>query len=514
MLKLKNYKDLSDIELFIKIEKYDPYAIEEVYLRYSPVLFPLITRIINDHQAAEKLLIGVFISLWRKIDLFNFNSGNTYTWLITLARNKAVSFVRKKHSENHEQKIDEDEDFYIMPDLDEKIKSLDLNSALRSKAVVEDAFDRLTEAQKYVLFLSYYDGFTLNSIAEKLNIPLTTIRSKITMSLQNLRDNLLNSSTKNAENTELNEMMAAYAVGCMDNENYSYFKKHKQIGGYLPEGSLGELQSTISYLPMILKNVSVSKELKNTLGYKLLQTQKDMNNNLIPDRRIVKVVENIEEKVDNIQPVQIPIPDEVVVEKHELGAESEKIEEPDNSRSKLFWFFNFLLLAALILFSYLLSDKTSQLNDRVELMKQQLVNIKSETSAAKDFIAKNMEFIRFFKNPNINIIQLIGVKENPNSFGRLFLSLDAGEGLLELNSMPNLESEKFYSLWMAGKDSALLLCTFKINPEQKYIKVSQIPYIPINRETIFRITKESVSGVNKPSGKTYLFGTFSEPRHK
>ena len=459
-------------------------------------------------------MIDLFISLWRKIDLFNFKCGNTYTWLITLARNKAVSFVRQKHSEALDQKKEEDDDFYIMPDLDENIKPQDLASALKRKATVEEAFDHLTEAQKYVLYLSYYDGFTLNNIADKLNIPITTIRSKITISLHNLKDNLLNSPNKNTETNELNEMMAAFAVGCMDSENYSYFKKHKHIGGYLPEGSLGELQTTISFLPIILKSISVAEDLKNRLGYKLLQIQKDIINNSLPDRRNSKVIGEVKEKVDDTLIVQSPIPDEVIEEKAETEVESEKKEEPNNSRSKLFWFFNFLLFAALILFSYLLSDKTSQLDDRVELMKQQLVNIKSETSAAKDFIAKHMEFISFFNNPNITIIQLIGVKENPNSYGRLFLSLDAGEGLLELYKMPKLGPEEFYSLWMVGKTSGVLLSSFKIILEQKYIKISQIPFTPIDRQTLFRITKETVAAAENPSGKTYLFGTFSEPKQK
>ena len=242
-----------------------------------------------------------------------------------------------------------------------------------------------------------------------------------------------------------------------------------------------------------------AEDLKNRLGYKLLQIQKDIINNSIPDRRISKVIEEVKEKVDDTLIVQSPIPDEVIEEKAEIEIESEKKEEPDNSRSKLFWFFNFLLFAALILFSYLLSDKTSQLDDRVELMKQQLVNIKSETSAAKDFISKHIEFISFFNNPNITIIQLIGVKENPNSYGKLFLSLDAGEGLLELYKMPKLEPEEFYSLWMVGKTSGVLLSSFKIIPEQKYIKISQIPYTPIDRQTLFRITKETAAKVGRGS---------------
>ncbi|MHA1739972.1 MAG: hypothetical protein ACTSWD_15380, partial [Candidatus Heimdallarchaeota archaeon] len=161
---------------------------------------------------------------------------------------------------------------------------------------------------------------------------------------------------------------------------------------------------------------------------------------------------------------------------------------------------------ALILFSYLLSDKTSQLNEDVELMKQQLSKIKSETTSAKDFINEHTEFIDFFNNPNIIIIPLIGGNENPNSFGRLFISIDAGEGLLEANNLPELQTDQFYSLWMNSKMANIRLNSFKIVPGQKYIKFTQIPYTTIENMALFRITKETETTVNKPSEKIYLFG--------
>lgn len=510
---MQNYRDLSDIELFIKIEKYDPYAIEEVYQRYAPTLFPLIVRIANDPQAAEDILIDVFVSLWKKIDRFNFERGNTYTWLVTLARNKAVRFLKQKHSESSEEIVDEDEyeTFYIIPDLDTKIESLDLVTSLKRKTAVEGAVNKLTEAQKYVLFLSYYDGFTLNDIAEKLNIPLSTIRSKITMSLHNLMDHLSGTSTKTIENNDLNEMISAYAVGCMDEENYSYFKKHKQMGEYLPERILGKLQVTISLLPITLKSINISENLKDRLGNKLLETHKDIMSNTIGDRRKQKLVE---EPKDNIQPIELPPLKEKVEEDLSFKYEPEKKEVSENSKSKLFWFFNFILIGALILFSYLLSNKTSQLNENVELMKQQLNKIKLETSAAKNFITEHTEFIDFFNNPNIIIIPMAGGNENPNSYGRLFISIDAGEGLLEAKNLPELQSDQFYSLWMNSKMTNIRLNSFKVVPDQRYIKFTQIPYTTVENMALFKITRETNATVNKPSKKTYLSGAAPGTKRK
>ena len=65
------------------------------------------------------------------------------------------------------------------------------NTALKIKPKIEEALEKLTDAQKYVIHLSYYEGYTLNEIAEKLNIPIETVRMKINAALHNLKDNLI-----------------------------------------------------------------------------------------------------------------------------------------------------------------------------------------------------------------------------------------------------------------------------------------------------------------------------------
>ena len=186
---MSNYQDLTDIEIFEKIVKYDSKALEELYIRYSPILFSLIKKIVTDVKISEKILLSVFTLVWKKIDLFNFKTGNVYAWMIMIARNKAVEYTRH---DNAETKDDEGyEDFYIIPFLDEKIDSLSLNSAMKAKPEISEALDNLTEAQKYVLLLSFYEGLTLDQISDKLNIPVSTVRSKIMIALKKLRENLL-----------------------------------------------------------------------------------------------------------------------------------------------------------------------------------------------------------------------------------------------------------------------------------------------------------------------------------
>jgi RNA polymerase sigma-70 factor (ECF subfamily) len=186
---LNNYKDLTDIEIFENIVKYDSKALEELYIRYSPILFSLIKKIVVDVKVAETILLDVFTTVWEKIDLFNFKTANVYAWMIFLTRNKAIDYLR--NSGNSYSKDNKYEDFYIMPLLDSNTDSLSLKSAIRAKSEISEALDNLTDAQKYVLLLSFYEGLTLDQIAEKLNIPIPTVRSKIALALNKLKENLL-----------------------------------------------------------------------------------------------------------------------------------------------------------------------------------------------------------------------------------------------------------------------------------------------------------------------------------
>jgi RNA polymerase sigma-70 factor (ECF subfamily) len=187
---LSKFKDLSDLELMQEIARFESRALEELYDRYSPLLYTIIKKIAPDESAADQILTEVFVIIWRKIDKFDFKTGNVYTWLVTLARNKAVDSLRRGRTANITEQLYDDvyEDYFILPTFQADIDSLDFNTAITLKPKVELALSKLTDTQKYVLHLAYYEGFTNDEIADKLNVPTETVRSKVMTALHNLRD--------------------------------------------------------------------------------------------------------------------------------------------------------------------------------------------------------------------------------------------------------------------------------------------------------------------------------------
>lgn len=180
--------ELTDIELFQRISNRDSKALESLYNRYSPVLYTLVKRIVVEKDLAEEILADIFVIIWQKSSMFNINSGNLFPWLINLTRNKSLDFIRRNKSLIIEEYSDEYENSIIIPNLSSIMPTGNLDKTFSSGEKVYDAVHNLTEAQQYVLSLAYYDGLTESEIASKLNIPLLTVKSKIRVALNSVKD--------------------------------------------------------------------------------------------------------------------------------------------------------------------------------------------------------------------------------------------------------------------------------------------------------------------------------------
>ena len=176
-----------------EIARFESRALEELYDRYSSLLFTVIKKIAPNQATAEQILVEVFVIIWRKIQKFDFKTGNVFSWLITLARNKAVDSLRRERSadSNSEFYNDEYEDYFILPTFTHEMDSLDFNTAFTIKPKIEKSLAKLTDTQKYVLHLAYYEGYTIDEIADKLNVPVETVRGKVMTALHSLRDFLV-----------------------------------------------------------------------------------------------------------------------------------------------------------------------------------------------------------------------------------------------------------------------------------------------------------------------------------
>lgn len=182
----------TDAEIMLKIAGYDSSALELLYDRYAPMLYALIKKIIPNQELSDKVLSEVFVITLKQIDQFDFKSSDVYTWLVTLTRNKAIDSRKRQQGKEKRVYTKEFEKDEIIPKLSPEIKAMEFADVTRMRNNVQAAINSLTDAQKSLLDLSYYEGLDENMIAERLKIPVSSVKSKLRLVNASLMKQIFN----------------------------------------------------------------------------------------------------------------------------------------------------------------------------------------------------------------------------------------------------------------------------------------------------------------------------------
>lgn len=180
----------SDIELLRAIALGDEGALGQLYDRYRLILFGLVMRILHSRAEAEDCLQDVFLQVWRQASEFDEARGRPFTWLVTLARSRAIDRLRALSSRDrtaHEAARE------VVEETSDAVED-----AIRSEqsAVVRQALAALPAEQRLVLEMAYFEGLTQSEIAERLGQPLGTVKTRTRSGMTKLRE-LLRGEVKN-----------------------------------------------------------------------------------------------------------------------------------------------------------------------------------------------------------------------------------------------------------------------------------------------------------------------------
>jgi len=170
-----------------RIKGGDTEAMRLLYRKYKNLLFGMIITILKDREEAEDCLQEIFTQIWEKADYFNPEKGRAYTFIVTMARNKAIDRTRSKQFKKSEKSDQTINDFTFTPESEGNNPHEDLEFRERA-AIVRDALQKLPEKEREVLFVSYYRGLSQSQIAEKMDIPLGTVKYRMRQGMIKLRD--------------------------------------------------------------------------------------------------------------------------------------------------------------------------------------------------------------------------------------------------------------------------------------------------------------------------------------
>ena len=168
-----------ETELLQRIMNRDGQALAELYDRYSTLLYSLIVSIVKVQEEAEDVLQECFQQAWEKAPMFDARKGSVYTWLVTMARNRAIDRIRSK-SYRMRQEESRGSDTWVEALADPGGDSpLDIIVAEERSLVVKRALEQLPADQRDVIHIAYFNGLSQSEIAEKLDLPLGTVKTRM-----------------------------------------------------------------------------------------------------------------------------------------------------------------------------------------------------------------------------------------------------------------------------------------------------------------------------------------------
>jgi RNA polymerase sigma-70 factor (ECF subfamily) len=179
--------DAEDAELLRAVARGDESAFARIYDRYSPILLGLMLRILRSRAEAEDVLQEVFLQVWQRAHSFDAARGRAFTWLVTLARSRAIDRLRSVGSrERAAQRSAED-----APPESEPAEWADAAAVRAERAdAVREALAELPEEQRQVLVLAYLEGMSQSEIAAAKNQPLGTVKTRTRSALRKLSESL------------------------------------------------------------------------------------------------------------------------------------------------------------------------------------------------------------------------------------------------------------------------------------------------------------------------------------
>ena len=173
---------IDDVALLKAIAGKDDKAVSQLYDRYRVVLFGLLVKILNNREEAEDVLQEVFLQVWRRAGDYDANRGRPFTWLVTLARSRAIDRLRSVASRERVVAASSRDPIEETSDA--------IADAVRSeqRGIVTSALSQLPEEQQRPLVLAYFDGLTQSEIADRLGAPLGTVKTRMRTGMLKLRE--------------------------------------------------------------------------------------------------------------------------------------------------------------------------------------------------------------------------------------------------------------------------------------------------------------------------------------
>ncbi len=171
---------LLESELVSQLRRKDSKAFGYLYDHYAPSIYGVIYRILGTEEIAQDILQETFVKVWNSIEQYDTTKGKLFTWVLNIARNAAIDKLRSKEHKNLQQR----------DSLSNKLvrNKTDQDSQQIGEFIgFNDVIKKLREEHRLIIDMMYFEGYTQAEIADKLGIPLGTVKTRARAALEHLR---------------------------------------------------------------------------------------------------------------------------------------------------------------------------------------------------------------------------------------------------------------------------------------------------------------------------------------
>lgn len=153
-------------------------AFEYLYEHYSGAIYGVILPIVRSEAEAGDLLQEVFVKIWRQIHSYDHQKGRLFTWMLNIARNLSIDFIRSKNFKDNQKNREITDTVYNL-----KIEDVAKEDHIGLRHLV----GQLKEEYSVLIEYAYFQGFTQDEISKELSLPLGTVKTRLRAALLQLR---------------------------------------------------------------------------------------------------------------------------------------------------------------------------------------------------------------------------------------------------------------------------------------------------------------------------------------
>jgi RNA polymerase sigma-70 factor (ECF subfamily) len=176
----------NDSDLARRLQRREQQAMADLYDRFGRLAYSIVYAIVHDTGVAEDLVQETFLRVWNRAAGFDPDRGALGPWLLAVARNRAIDYIRSASARMDRNLFELDEHGSATHFVDMEREVLNADAARRIKT----AMAKLNENQRKVIELAYYEGLSQTEMAERMGQPLGTVKTWVRSALKNLKDEL------------------------------------------------------------------------------------------------------------------------------------------------------------------------------------------------------------------------------------------------------------------------------------------------------------------------------------